>query len=370
MSPGTDRPWNSAFQPDRGLGAFHSLRKAILAQRTQLGLDALKQCDEVLRTAQEPGLPEPLLNIREGEGGSTLVFDDPVYSIWLRFFLRASANRRTEELIRHISKLPSVLQDVERRLTGKANLYVPGSAIALQREDLHPYVMKATPPTYDFSRAPSSSGEEGRTIGHPLRMQAGLLGSALKNIETAWPELHAQIEECVRIFGYLPDAAFRSCSAARYSGIVYLGNMDESLLDLEESIVHETGHQVLYQLGEMTRLTLPQTPLEANYVLPWSGSRRDLFGFLHAHYIYALLVKYYWRRANLDGREAAECRGRALLILSGCLKATPMLQGDANLTEQGRIIVERLAEELAELDGEIRGRVRHEREKANAEATG
>lgn len=57
MSPGTDRPWNSAFQPDRGLGAFHSLRKAILAQRTQLGLDALKQCDEVLRTAQEPGLP-------------------------------------------------------------------------------------------------------------------------------------------------------------------------------------------------------------------------------------------------------------------------------------------------------------------------
>lgn len=48
----------------------------------------------------------------------------------------------------------------------------------------------------------------------------------------------------------------------------------------------------------------------------------------------------------------------------------PMLQGDANLTEQGRIIVERLAEELAELDGEIRGRVRHEREKANAEATG
>ncbi|EOZ4753919.1 HEXXH motif-containing putative peptide modification protein, partial [Pseudomonas aeruginosa] len=210
----------------------------------------------------------------------------------------------------------------------------------------------------------------GRTIGHPLRMQAGLLGSALKNIETAWPELHAQIEECVRIFGYLPDAAFRSCSAARYSGIVYLGNMDESLLDLEESIVHETGHQVLYQLGEMTRLTLPQTPLEANYVLPWSGSRRDLFGFLHAHYIYALLVKYYWRRANLDGREAAECRGRALLILSGCLKATPMLQGDANLTEQGRIIVERLAEELAELDGEIRGRVRHEREKANAEATG
>lgn len=86
-------------------------------------------------------------------------------------------------------------------------------------------------------------------------MQAGLLGSALKNIETAWPELHAQIEECVRIFGYLPDAAFRSCSAARYSGIVYLGNMDESLLDLEESIVHETGHQVLYQLGEMTRLT-------------------------------------------------------------------------------------------------------------------
>ena len=65
MSPGTDRPWNSAFQPDRGSG-LSTRCKAILAQRTQLGLDALKQCDEVLRTAQEPGLPEPLLNLRRG----------------------------------------------------------------------------------------------------------------------------------------------------------------------------------------------------------------------------------------------------------------------------------------------------------------
>ena len=368
MNPNTDPLWQSTFQPDRGLEEFNALREAVLAQRTRLGRESLKQCNDVLKAAKAIALPDSLLDLLDREGEFTaLVFDDPVFSIWLRFFLRAVANKRMNEVVLHVSKLPSVLEDVERRLTGKAKLYVPGLAIAVQREDLHSYVMAATPPTYDFTRLPSMP-ESGAIIGHPLGMQADVLHCALENIGTAWPDLHTQITECVRIFGYLPVATFRSCSAARYSGIVYLGNMDESLLDLEESIVHEVGHQVLYQLGELTRLTVPGTPLEANYVLPWSGSRRDLFGFLHAHYIYVLLMKYYWRRAKLNERDAPECQGRAILILAGCMKAAKMLEGDSDLTEQGKAIADQLSEDLDELSADMRKLYPAKQEAADADA--
>lgn len=368
MNVDPDRLWQSTFQPDHDLTDFDALREDVLAQRTSLGLDALKKCNEVLTASKGSGLPESFLELMEGEQGSnTLVYDDPVFSIWLRFYLRALANRCEEELALHISKLATVFEDVERRLTGKAKVYVPGSLIAVQCADLSPYVMAATPPTYDFTRLPAWSGDDS-TIGHPLRLQADLVRYALGNINAVWPELNEQINECVRIFGYLPDATFRSCSAARYSGIVYLGNMDESLLDIEESLVHETGHQVLYQLGELTRLTVPDTPLEANYVLPWSNSRRDLFGFLHAYYIYALLVKYYWRRAKLNEHDAYECHGRAMLILAGSLIATRTLKDETNLTEQGSIIVDRIAEELEALHAEVRKDFAKDEEGANGDA--
>lgn len=346
--------WESTFQPDNGMEDFRALRDDVVAQRTALGLDALKQSHEILKATNAQGLPQAFIDLLERNSkANILVFDDPVYAIWLRFFLRAMANKRTDEVLVHVSNLTSALEDVESRLTGKARLYVPQSAIPVQRDDLHPYVMLATPPTYDFTQRPATP-DAAMVIGHPIRLQADLLQAALANIKAAWPQMHEQITECVRIVGYLPDCTFRSCSAARYSGIVYLGNMDESILDLEESIVHETGHQVLYQLGELAKLTEPNTPLDANYVLPWSGSQRDLFGFLHAHYIYVLLVKYYWRRASVNERDAAECYGRALLILSGCLTATTMLQEDANLSKQGKIIVNRLAEDLAKIKDDSR----------------
>jgi HEXXH motif-containing protein len=129
--------------------------------------------------------------------------------------------------------------------------------------------------------------------------------------------------------------------------------MEESVLDLEESIVHEAGHQILYRLGELTSLTRPGTPVEGNYVLPWSGSQRDLFGYLHAYYIYALLVKYYWRRGKRADRYALDSRLRAMIILQGSLTATTELIKDENLSDQGRLIVEELARELDQLKSEI-----------------
>ena len=354
MSGVAEPNWRSTFQPDRDPKHLESLRNAFLAQRAQLALEALKRCNELLWAARLEPVGHDLLNLLSRElPANALVLDDPVFAIWLRFFHRAMANGRYEESVVHLFKLQSVLEDVERRLTKHAEAYVPGSVIAVERKRLNPYVMAATPPSYDFTRMV----EGAPIVGHPIEMQADLLGLALKSIGEAWPELKDQVIEFVRIIGYLPDATFRSCSAARYSGIVYLGNMDESVLDLEESLVHETGHQVLYRLGEMRKLTRPNTPVEATYVLPWSSSRRDLFGFLHAYYIYALLTKYYWRRAALGDRYGIECQQRAILILAGLLIATPTLKSDPNLSDQGRIIVDELSGEVEKLRDDMRAKL-------------
>lgn len=364
-APG-DPLWRATFQPDSSIDDLNALRGTFLTQRAEVAVQTLKECNALLEAEGLESLPRRLLDAgAPGLDVDALVLNDPVFGVWLRFFLRAKANGRVREMGVHVLMLKSVLEDVERRLTGKAQAYVPGSLIAVEQWRLHEYLIAATPPSYDFTNF-AEPNEEGPIVGHPLGMQADVLGHAMKGIDSAWPELANQITEFIRIIGYLPDATFRSCSAARYSGVVYLGNMDQSILDLEESLVHEAGHQVLYRLGEITRLTRPGTPMEADYVLPWSGSRRDLFGYFHAYYIYVLLIKYYWRRAKLNDRYALDCKQRAILIMAGTILATPVLKADHNLSDQGRVIIELLAGEVEALHAELRVDMKAEQEKSDA----
>jgi hypothetical protein len=341
--------WQSTLQPDAPSRNLSEMRDALVEHRHALGFKSLKECLRIGPATIRPILSDELLSrLEKPSEESFAVFDDPVFLIWLRFLHRAAAESQQDEIIHHSCNLPAVLARVAKRIGGGELRYVEGSEIAFQQDDLDPYVALATPPTYDFNHAAQKVPWTERP-GHPVDLECELLGLAIQEIGNTWSELKEQVVDVVKIIGYLPDATFRSCSAARYSGIVYLGNMDESILDLEESIVHEAGHQVLYRLAELTPLTMPGTPLEANYVLPWSGSQRDLFGYLHAFYIYALLAKYYLRRLARAGRYARDCQKRALLIAMGCNLAAPTLQRDQNLTEQAHLIVELLSEQMKDV---------------------
>lgn len=344
--------WRSSFQPDCRRDDLNELRAAFYATRARIALEAIEECERINRAAQVASVGDELLALlaRPSEAGFA-VFDDPVFAIWLRFLHRALANGQAEEVRRHAANLPAVLERVEKRLTGGERRYIPGSGIPVHQDDLDPYIQAAAPPTYDFT---SERPKDAVVQGHPIAMQVDLLGIALERIGRAWPELRAQVREHVKVIGYLPDATFRSCSAARYSGVVYFGNLDESVLDLEESIVHEAGHQVLYRLGEVTPLTRPTASLEATYVLPWSGSQRDLFGFFHAFYIYVLLAKYYWRRAGLDQHDADDCRRRAMLISLGNIMARAALEADPDLTDQARTVVRELGADMDRLQQSMR----------------
>ncbi|MCJ2181067.1 aKG-HExxH-type peptide beta-hydroxylase [Novosphingobium album (ex Hu et al. 2023)] len=350
--------WRSTFQPDGDAATMSAMREAFLARRSELAIAALRDGDAFLQGRGLGSLPTGLLGDlgnRAPMAGATaeVVFDDPVFAIWLRFLLRATASGRSDEADMHLAQLPSVLADVERRVTGKAESYVPGTLIAVERWSLHPYVHAAAPPSYDFT-GKTAPAEDTAAPGHPMRLQADVVGFALDRVRAGWPAMAEQIDEYVRVIGYLPDGTFRSCSAARYAGIILLGNLDESVLDIEESLVHEAGHQVLYRLGEMTPLVERGTPVTAGYTLPWSGSRRDLFGYFHAYFIYVLLTKYFWRRGKMGDRYARDFQLRAMLIMASNHQAAHELAADRGLTPQARMIVGMLAVEMDELHAEMR----------------
>lgn len=345
--------WHSAFHPDANADSLSALRNAYFASRREHGGRVLAVCAEIDSDATEEAFGNGVMEVLEAASeGTDALFVDPVFSTWVHFLNRAVTRRDKSEIEFHCGKLSEVVERVKSRLAGKEPHYIAGTHIAVQQDDIASYVMAATPPSYDFSKVLAS--KEGRNgHGHPLSLQQELLGFALENIRKVWPELRAQIEDVVKIVGYLPDASFRSCSAARYAGVVYLGNMDERILDIEESIVHEAGHQVLYRLGELAPLVVEGTPQTPDYTLPWSGSKRDLFGFLHAFYIYTLLTKYFWRRSRLNEQERKDCVQRAVLIQFGSRQAIEMLLPDQNLSPRGRSLVEVLAKDMAALEAEI-----------------
>lgn len=354
MEPQTHAtPWPASFHPDSDANSVQSMREAFISSRRTQGNKILRVSATVAPEATRQAVTNGILELLSENGdGEDVLYIDPVFTAWMNFLGRAFARGDENEIRFHCEKVAEVMARVKGRIAGKDRHYIPGTRIALLQDDFDPYIMAATPPSYDFGALlQSDAGLNG--YGHPLAMQKELLGLAFDNIDKAWPELKTQIEDVVQIVGYLPNATFRSCSAARYAGVVYLGNMDERILDIEESIVHEAGHQVLYRLGELVSLVKEGTPKTDDYVLPWSGSKRDLFGFLHAFYIYTLLTKYFWRRAAINTSEHKDCVFRAAVILVGSEKAIPMLLGDDNLSPQGRTLVDALAKDMEALRPDV-----------------
>ena len=72
---------------------------------------------------------------------------------------------------------------------------------------------------------------------------------------------------------------------------------------------------------------------------------------------------FYWRRAKLGGQYALDCKQRALLIIAGIIVATPVLRADSNLSNQSRVIINLLADEIEALYAEICSDTKLETEK-------
>ena len=163
-------------------------------------------------------------------------------------------------------------------------------------------------------------------------------------IQKIWPEVFDDIGRYVKMIIHVPSQNFRSCSAVRYKGIVFLASTKESSVDLGESMIHEYGHQKLYEVMMLNPI-LKDTSGKS-FTLPWSGQKRDLYGYFHAFYIYILLVKYYHKLIKHMEGESTYFQ-RCTHIINGLNVAVKEMEDHrSNFTEMGTMILNNLKKEI------------------------
>lgn len=306
---------------------------------------------------------------------------DPAFLAWLNLTL-AEVHKHQVDAPSDESGIVGMLSEFrEMRLRcierGRAALRISGTDVLVQRFDIDPLIKRVTPPSYEF---PQDHLQESNLLrsGHSSAFFKDVASTALQRIRSAWPQCYEFIISVTRVIGYLPDADFRSCSAWRYAGVIYVSARDDSILDLEESLLHEAGHQLLYSIVDSGELTIEGASAEVEYILPWSGQRRNYYGYLHAFYIYILLAKYLDRIVSSRQGHTDDDRQRAyarmVYVISGLIVARDDMAGNLALTTKGQELVSRLLEEVGNLArkyderSQLRGVALREAEKARATA--
>jgi len=276
----------------------------------------------------------------------------PPFRIWLRKSARIanidSVNDKSKKQYLKSSLLTLGRITREWHESKNNDNMISGTEIQLFRYDVDPLIAESVPPSYSFPGPDKKSQlEQASEATYKFSFFMEVLTVALDRIKHTWPQAYDEFKKFVKIIIHLPDAQFRSCSAERYSGVILLSADDSSLLDLEESLIHEYGHQILYNVMEIDPLI--ENPSKENYKLPWSGSIRDFYGYFHAFYIYILLVHYFELTENHLKAERKRAMKRLMQILRGLVVALPDIEATNNFTLRGRELFEFLKEDVQKL---------------------
>jgi hypothetical protein len=233
----------------------------------------------------------------------------PVFWLELERSVPQVASAVTESDARVTQAKMEMIADAFRRTchaVADADILRVAGCVELRRWDTDPVIAELAPPTYTFP-ATDVVLRRAEADAYTLPTFRDVANVALRRVGNVWPALLEAIPQFVRIIVHIPEADFRSASAARYRGVIFMSSDDASLIEVEESLVHEFGHQVLYHAMKRDRLLTSGE--QGDYELPWSGSHRDFYGYFHAFYIYLLLAKGLSRLGGGEGREVCllEC---------------------------------------------------------------
>jgi len=270
------------------------------------------------------------------------LLESPELQIWVKLAARTCSNESTGELTRRCRQLSRLLDSYPKSPAP----VVSNTCISVRRFDVDPLIKEVTPPTYSFPK-PADALDREKNTHYPLAFFCEVATAAVGRVAETWPEAHADLCQFIKVIVHVPDATFRSCSASRYTGVVFLSASDTSLLEMEESLVHEYGHQVLYHVMELDPILLKQE--KSQFKLPWSGSKRDLYGYFHAFYIYVLLASYYAKVRERKPKEMAFAKKRLREINAGLRRATRDFENPSLFTKKGKHLFEGLKSHIKRL---------------------
>jgi hypothetical protein len=319
-----------AFPPTEGTAALEALRDEVLVERQAAFVALLLRIsaarDEV-GAAAAAALERFLQLSRDVR---LAIAGDPAYCIWLQSAARAE-QQDSSALRETVVDLSEVLSRcIDRLEMNDAGL---GLNVQLARYDVDPLVAAAAPPTYVFPDSARARELEEKTP-YTLDVFREVARAALARIAATWPAVALMFPAYVRTVVHLPYADFRSASASRYTGLIFLTADDRTILEVEESIVHEWGHQVLYAVMELDQVVVDGD--RGDLALPWSGARRDFYGYFHALFVYVLLLRYLEQIEARDDEELERARELFAHILRGAARALPDFEDDSRFTPRGR----------------------------------
>lgn len=269
------------------------------------------------------------------------LFEYPELLIWLKKSRRIK-DFQSGEMTNCIQDFSDVYEGL--RLWGKMRK-IPRTPIRVTRYRVFPLLVEAIR-HYSFPSQCERDIAENNELDEIIKTEYKL-SEVLFTIQSIWPEAYRDICSFVNMVIHLPENPYRSSSSIRYCGVVIINPRNCSCLTLEESFVHEFGHQLLYYLDEVHPLTHSD---RAVFPLPWSGNLRNFFGYFHAFYIYSLLVLYFEKRFihQLPDNNVAVSRQREIVV--GLKKSLVFFDKKMHLfTEYGAHLFEQVRDEVLKI---------------------
>lgn len=274
-----------------------------------------------------------------------LIINTSIFRIWFKhvadkFSKRNNQSFNLDQFSQQLNDFGRIKQSaIERE---KKTKIIQGTTISLARYEVDKCIAEVTPPTFTFpSKKESRRLDQGSKF--PLNIFSSALEAVLHQIDNTCPLFSLTMSQFVDYIIHLDQANFRSCSADRYIGVIFLTASDTTLIDIEESVIHEFGHQVLYNIMELDSIVINNGKL---YKLPWSGSERDFYGYFHAFYIYTLLITHFVKKQPNSLEEGIFINQRIAQILEGCKKAEYDFNQTKSFTSLGVILYENLKKQI------------------------
>lgn len=331
----------ATFQPEDHPSRLEALRERVRAlRRIAFQAICLKLRAEDRELYEKSGLELFCAEVEQyAPARLDRLFEYPPFLVALDQCVAAGESR--PELARTLPHLARTGRELELPETSRLVLRHGEATVLVQRFDVDPLVAAAAAPEYRLP-TPERRREFAREVVYPDALFLDMLRVAVTRIGRAWPEAEKAFFSWVRVVVDMVDSDMTSYSASEVRGTIFVSTDNSPLVALEEFVVHELGHQILYAVMELDPL------VEFNdgiYTLPWSGRTRDLYGYFHAFYIYVLVARYLVRVEGRSAREQRRVDERLRHIVSGFDTAIAEIGEAGAFTPRGRNLFDNIAAE-------------------------
>lgn len=326
--------WDSAtFLPNDNPSRLDALISKVYQKRE---VDFIALCLKLISShaalSAETGLSEKFDRLKNADRLERFqLLEQPAYCSWFRKTVRELADEG--QLRKNLLDLGQVFDSAFNNSKDRPGIVIGGRPLLVKRFDVERQIMEAAFPEYALPDEERRKIFENEVV-YPEAFFREMLTIALERISVAWQEAFHYFPSFVKIVVDMIDGEFTSYSSADHTGAIFVSTDNSPLVALEEFLIHEYGHQILYHVMELDPLVTEED--RAIYELPWSENERDLYGYFHAFYIYIFIGRYLEKVKNRSNREQARIDERRVHIFRGLVKAADFLESKDSFTPRGR----------------------------------